>query len=86
MSHHLKALDALSFIRSAQRPDREMVSAAIAKDGLTGGCPRLLSDHEVWSRFLGHDMQVPLRLTIAMLMLDIGTEWTLNALSTTSNS
>jgi hypothetical protein len=28
----------------------------------------------------------PLRLTIAMLMLDIGTKWILNALLTTSNS
>jgi hypothetical protein len=30
-------------------------------------------------RFVRHDMQVPLRLTIATVMLDIGTEWTLNA-------
>ena len=31
-------------------------------------------------------MQMPLRLTIATLMLDIETEWTLNAPSTTSSS
>jgi hypothetical protein len=31
-------------------------------------------------------MQRPLGLTIATLLLDIETEWTLNALLTTSNS
>jgi hypothetical protein len=35
-----------------------------------------------WRR---HDMQMPLRLTIAMLMLDIETAWTLNALLTRSS-
>jgi len=34
----------------------------------------------------GHALQMPLRLTIATPMLDIETEWTLNALLTTSNS
>jgi hypothetical protein len=33
-----------------------------------------------------HTRGVPLRLTTDALMLDIGTEWTLNALLTTSNS
>ena len=30
-------------------------------------------------RFVRHGMRMPLRLTIATVMLDIGTEWTLNA-------
>ena len=39
----------------------------------------LLSDKGIRFRGVGAQLQVPLRLTIAFLMLDIGREWTLNA-------
>src|SRR5258708_20539085 len=38
-----------------------------------------LSDKGIRFRGVGAQLQVPLRLTIAFLMLDIGREWTLNA-------
>src|ERR1700756_4524025 len=35
---------------------------------------------------IAHETPMPFRLTVAVLMLDIVTEWTLNALLTTSSS